>query len=166
MVGAGYVGLSMGVVLASRHNITLVDIDESKIAAINRGEAPIHEEGMTSLLQHAVSQGKLRAVFMDQPKGKQDVVMICVGTPSSDDGSVDLRWVRSAVEDTFASIDQIIDGFLAVGIKSTVPPGTTRKLILEELRGEGCQAKWAYSSTQSFSERAQQSKMRQNRTGS
>ena len=137
IIGSGYVGLSMGVILAETHDVLLLDIDSSKVESINNGNSPIFEEGITELLQTAIQSGRLKAQTPDSPIGQRDVIMICVGTPSRDDGSVDLSYVDSALSSLFERTDEFCDGFAAVGIKSTVPPGTTRKLVLNKIDNGG-----------------------------
>ncbi|MFW9850136.1 MAG: 2-dehydropantoate 2-reductase N-terminal domain-containing protein, partial [Candidatus Thorarchaeota archaeon] len=92
VIGAGYVGLCTGVVLAKNHDVTLVDIDKSKINAINNKIPPIHEEQLKEYLESGVSSGRLRAMHVDDHVNKQDVVMICVGTPSDKNGTVDMTY--------------------------------------------------------------------------
>ncbi|MHA1908636.1 MAG: UDP-glucose 6-dehydrogenase, partial [Candidatus Thorarchaeota archaeon] len=58
LIGAGYVGLATGVVLAETHQVTLIDIDSERVATINRGETPIHEEGLETLLKEGISSGR------------------------------------------------------------------------------------------------------------
>ncbi len=137
IIGAGYVGLSMGVVLAKSHVVTLVDIDESKVAMINRKESPIHERDMDDLLADAVSRNKIRAITPAEPFGRQNLVLICVGTPSMEDGSVDLSYVNKATDMVFERIEEILDDYCVIGIKSTVPPGTTRKFVSEKVARMG-----------------------------
>jgi UDPglucose 6-dehydrogenase len=137
IIGAGYVGLSMGVVLAKSHDVTLVDIDESKVAMINRKESPIYERDMDDLLADAVSRNKIRAITPAEPIGSQNLVLICVGTPSMEDGSVDLSYVDKATDMVLERIEEILDDYCVIGIKSTVPPGTTRKFVLEKIAKMG-----------------------------
>ena len=137
IIGAGYVGLSMGVVLAKSHDVTLVDIDESKVAMINRKESPIHERDMDDLLADAISRNKIRAITPAEPIGNQNLVLICVGTPSMEDGSVDLSYVDKATDMVFKRIEEILDDYCVIGIKSTVPPGTTREFVSEKIAKMG-----------------------------
>ncbi len=137
IIGAGYVGLSMGVVLAKSHDVTLVDIDESKVAMINRKESPIHERDMDDLLADAVSRNRIRAITPAEPIGNQNLVLICVGTPSMEDGSVDLSYVDKATDMVFERIEEILDDYCVIGIKSTVPPGTTREFVSEKIAKMG-----------------------------
>ena len=137
IIGAGYVGLTMGVVLSATHEVTLLDVDEDKVKTINEMKSPIHEKGISDLLTKGVSEGRLRAITPDEALGCHDIVLICVGTPSSSDGSVDLSYVESAANMVFEQANGILSKYSVIGIKSTVPPGTTRRLVLERLERDG-----------------------------
>jgi UDPglucose 6-dehydrogenase len=137
IIGAGYVGLTMGVVLSATHEVTLLDVDEDKVKAINEMKSPIHEKGMSDLLTRGISEGRLRAMTPEEILGRHDVVLICVGTPSSSDGSVDLSYVESAAAMVLERANEIFSKYCVIGIKSTVPPGTTRRFVLEPLDRDG-----------------------------
>lgn len=129
IIGAGYVGLSLGVVLSKEHNVTLVDIDTEMIDKINAGKSPIHEEGIANLLESAVSNGHLEASNTMTESDANDAILICVGTPSNNDGSVNLSNVEAAVE----NLPDPIGDYTTIALKSTVPPGTTRGLLLDRI---------------------------------
>ncbi|MFO7837725.1 MAG: UDP-glucose/GDP-mannose dehydrogenase family protein [Candidatus Thorarchaeota archaeon] len=133
IVGAGYVGLSLGVVLSTKHEIMLRDIDGRTVDKINAGISTIHEDGIENRLKSAVSDGRLRACNAMNESGSRDVVFICVGTPSNNDGSVNLSSVESAVDDVLETLPSLIDDYITIAIKSTVPPGTTRRALLDRI---------------------------------
>ncbi len=119
VVGSGYVGLVTGACFAEiGHDVVLVDIDKAKVEAINRKEPPIHEQGLREMLE----RNKVKATTDYSEISGSDVVFICVGTPSSDDGSVNLDYTFSAAR-SIADVDHGI-----VAVKSTVVPGTTAKV--------------------------------------
>ena len=95
MIGTGYVGLVTGTCLAeSGNDVTCVDIDQSKIDRLRRGEIPIYEPGLSELVQFNVKSGRLRFTThaAETVPGSQ-CVFIAVGTPQSDDGSASpLPW--------------------------------------------------------------------------
>ncbi len=132
--GAGYVGLVSAVCLArDGHDVTVVDIDGAKIDLINSGVSPIAEPGVEDLLKLALSRGSLRATtgaigsVMDS-----EISLICVGTPGEADGSIDTRPVRTCCE----SIGEALrnkKGPHTVALRSTVTPGTTRRLAVPTL---------------------------------
>jgi UDPglucose 6-dehydrogenase len=122
VIGAGFVGLTTACVLASRGiNTRIYDVDQKKIESIFAGNVPFFEPKLEDLLRSALRDGKLeRHVWKDS----SDLVIICVGTPSLSDGSIDTSQVQFAIEECAA---QLPKGAL-VAIKSTVVPGTTRNL--------------------------------------
>src|SRR5678815_3204232 len=132
MVGTGYVGLVTGACLANTGNdVTCLDIDDDKIAMLNRGEVPIYEPGLRDLLQRNVSAGRLHYTT-DKKRAYRDaqVVFICVGTPADGGGAADLRFVLAAAEDIAAVIEELGPDALPklVVVKSTVPVGTSNKV--------------------------------------
>src|ERR1700704_1036398 len=93
MIGSGYVGLVSGACLADfGHTVTCIDKDESKISALKRGQIPIFEPGLESLVVRNQEDGRL--VFTTDlagPVGSAEAVFIAVGTPSRrGDGHADL----------------------------------------------------------------------------
>jgi UDPglucose 6-dehydrogenase len=95
--GSGYVGLVTGACLADAGNHVLcVDVDAAKIAALNRGEVPIHEPGLDAVIQRARATGKLEFTT-DAVAGVAHGLfqVVAVGTPPDEDGSADLKYVRA-----------------------------------------------------------------------
>ena len=133
IVGAGYVGLSTGVILALKHKVTLMDIDIGRVQSINRGQCPIIENNLERLLRETRLSGNLSAIHVDGKVTEQDVILICVGTPQMADGSVNLDFLSQAVEMLLERVDEWISEFTVIGIKSTVPPGTCRSKLLSEI---------------------------------
>jgi len=125
--------LTTAVVLAQHHDVTVVEIDSRKVNEINHGVAPFYEEGLEDLLNTARESGRLECISPDDHYGSHDFVIICVGTPPSPDGSVDLRFLSMAVDQIGSRFDELVDQYLVVAVRSTVPPGTTRGLVLEAL---------------------------------
>ena len=124
-VGTGYVGLVSGAVSAEMGNkVICVDVPE-KVKFLKSGGIPIYEPGLEEIVKREASSGNLE--FSDSipyAVKNSDIVFITVGTPSNNDGSVDLRYVFSAAEE----IGKAIDNYKLVVVKSTVPPGTTAKI--------------------------------------
>ena len=123
MIGTGYVGLVSGACLADfGHEVTCVDKDESKIAALVRGEIPIFEPGLDGIV--AANLAGKRLDFTNDLAGsvaEADAVFIAVGTPSRrGDGHADLSHVYTAARE----IARALTGFTVVVTKSTVPIGT------------------------------------------
>ena len=134
MIGAGYVGLVSGACFSDfGHHVVCVDNDEGKVAALNRGEMPIHEPGLAELVAGNVAQGRLSFVSdLKSAVGRADVVFIAVGTPSRrGDGHADLSYVHAAAREIARAIPEAA----VVVTKSTVPVGTgdeVERIIREE----------------------------------
>jgi UDPglucose 6-dehydrogenase len=123
MIGTGYVGLVSGACFADfGHQITCVDNDAGKIAALLRGEIPIFEPGLDALVASNVEAKRLDfTTELTAPVAEADAVFIAVGTPSRrGDGHADLTYVYSAAREIAAALS----GFTVVVTKSTVPVGT------------------------------------------
>ena len=129
VVGSGYVGLVTGACLADfGMTVTNVDKDERKIARLLRGEIPIYEPGLRSIVEKNVEAGRLD--FSTELGGAIEnamAVFIAVGTPPRDDGSSDLTFVREVAE----TIGRHLNGYKVIVTKSTVPIGTGR--MIEEI---------------------------------
>lgn len=126
VVGTGYVGLSTGACLAELgHQVLCIDIDERKIAGLNRGEIPIHEPGLDEWVMKHLRSGALRFTT-DSAKAAVfgDFVFLTVGTPVLPDGEVDMRQMTQAVSDVAPYMK---NGSILI-IKSTVPAGTTTSM--------------------------------------
>jgi UDPglucose 6-dehydrogenase len=127
MIGSGYVGLVSGACLADfGHHITCVDKSVEKIDALERGEVPIFEPGLDTIIAQNRSAGRLDfSKDLAAPVASADVVFIAVGTPSRrGDGHADLSYVYAAAREIAAAVD----GFTVVVTKSTVPVGTGDEL--------------------------------------
>jgi UDPglucose 6-dehydrogenase len=111
MIGTGYVGLVSGACFADfGHDVTCVDKDKGKIAALERGEMPIYEPGLAELVANNVRAGRLKFTT-DLPKGVKDAdaVFIAVGTPSRrGDGHADLSFVYDATREIADEVERII----------------------------------------------------------
>src|SRR5579864_5802005 len=123
MIGTGYVGLVSGACFADfGHQVTCVDKDGDKIAALRRGEIPIFEPGLDTLVATNVKAKRLDfTTDLSAPVAEADAVFIAVGTPSRrGDGHADLSYVYAAARE----IANALSGFTVVVDKSTVPVGT------------------------------------------
>jgi UDPglucose 6-dehydrogenase/GDP-mannose 6-dehydrogenase len=133
VVGAGYVGLTAAACLAGRgHDVTCVDIDDERVAAILAGFPPFHEPGLSELLGAGVANGYLAVTTkLDKAIREAEVVFVAVGTPESADG-VDLSYVSEAAAGIGTAL-RGSDAYRVVTVKSTVPPGTTDTHVRETL---------------------------------
>ncbi len=134
IIGSGYVGLPMSVLLAREHIVTLVDVDSAKVDMINRAESPIYEKDIDTLLRSAITQGVLKAKTPEDAFEQHDVVIIAVGTPSSNDGSINLDYLRIAIDWLFSRESELCNTeFCVICVKSTVPPGSTTSLVQNQI---------------------------------
>ncbi len=122
VIGSGYVGLVAATCLAELgHDVICVDNDLAKIAALNAGEPLIHEDFLQELLSRHRG-GNLRfSPCIHEAARHALVIFIAVGTPSSNDGSVDLSYIESVAK----SLGESIDGYKVIVEKSTVPVYTS-----------------------------------------
>lgn len=139
VVGAGYVGLVSGACLASiGHRVIVVDRDQSRVDAVNAGASPLHEPGLTEMLQDVRRDGRLTAgTDLTGAVAAADIAIIAVGTPG-DGEKIDLRQVDGAAREIGAAIKDRADKFTIV-VKSTVVPGTTDTVVrnaVEEASGK------------------------------
>ena len=132
IVGGGYVGLVTGACFTHLgNNVTIIEVDEKKIDSINKGVPPIFEEGLEEILLK-YSGTRLFATNSYASVAECDVSIICVGTPPNPDGSSNLEYIRSAA----ISIGKALkdkNRYHVVTVKSTVPPGTTEKVVIPEV---------------------------------
>lgn len=134
MIGTGYVGLVSGACFADfGHDVTCVDRDADKIAALKRGEIPIYEPGLAELVAANRQQGRLAFTTELAPVQTADAVFIAVGTPSRrGDGHADLSFVYAAAR----QLAPLLSASTVIVTKSTVPIGTGDEVerILREMR--------------------------------
>ncbi len=138
VIGTGYVGLVSGTCLAESGNRVLcVDRDAARVERMRNGEVPIYEPGLEGMVPRNVEKGRLTfSTSLEEGIRHGRVLVIAVGTPSSEDGSADLSQVKAVARDIGACLDE----FRVVVIKSTVPVGTTEmagEVIREGLRARG-----------------------------
>jgi UDPglucose 6-dehydrogenase len=140
VVGMGYAGLCTAVCLARKFEVMGVDVDEERISQLNEGRAPIHEKGLPELLRSGIARGTLNfSRSYDSLRGAA-AIFIAVGTPSRQDGSIDLSQVATASVMVGKLLASSKSKPLVV-IKSTVTPGTTAtvvKSLLEKESGRTC----------------------------
>jgi GDP-mannose 6-dehydrogenase len=131
VLGLGYVGSVSGTCLARLgHHVIGVDTNASKVAMINHGQPPVIEAGMSELLATVTKNGAFTATEVTQDAiGASDVALVCVGTPSSPNGSLSTDFVQRVSEQIGTAL-AVRDGYLVVAIRSTVLPGTVERLVI------------------------------------
>ncbi len=132
--GLGYVGTVTAACLAREgHEVIGIDINREKIDTINAGKCPIVEERIGEIIAEVVGRRQLKASFDSKSAiNHTDVSMICVGTPSQDNGDTDLSFVLRLSE----KIGQVLknkSSFHTLIYRSTVPPGTTEEQVIPRL---------------------------------
>ncbi len=151
VVGAGYVGLVTGACFAEMGNDVLcVDLDETKIAKLKRGELPIFEPGLKEVVARNVAGGRLH-FSTDVKEGVRfgTIQFIAVGTPPDEDGAADMQHVLEAAR----SIGRHMTDYKLVVDKSTVPVGTAdavREAIGQALAERGVQVPYSVVSNPEF----------------
>ena len=130
--GLGYVGTVTAACLAAiGHRVIGVDIAAEKVESINRGRAPIVERDVDQIIARSVAEGSLHATDKaDKAIDESDLAVVCVGTPSSDDGRFDPRHVERVMEQIGAALPGGRKQSFLVVLRSTVMPGTTRKMVV------------------------------------
>jgi UDPglucose 6-dehydrogenase/GDP-mannose 6-dehydrogenase len=132
VIGTGYVGLVSGACFAEiGHDCVCVDVDASKVERINRGEAPIHENGLDALLQRHVGTRLRATTDLRTAVLESSITFIAVGTPF-DGTRIDLSYVREAARQIGTALRDK-PSFHTVVVKSTVVPGTTDDVVAVEL---------------------------------
>ena len=134
VVGLGYVGSVCAACLSGRgHTVVGVDSSAFKADCIGRGESPIVETGLDALIAEAVRAGRLTATtrIADAMRGAE-VVLICVGTPSAEDGSLNLEHVKRACAEVGAALARS-GTHTTVVMRSTMLPGSVERELLPVL---------------------------------
>ncbi|KXB03855.1 UDP-glucose 6-dehydrogenase [candidate division MSBL1 archaeon SCGC-AAA261F19] len=137
VIGSGYVGLTVSVGFASKGNsVTSVDVDEEIVEKINSGNAPFFEESLDEMLEDTTDEGLLRATTdLKDAVGNSSIIFVTVGTPSKEDGTIDLSSVKKSAEEIGQPLRKK-DDYSVVVVKSTVVPGTTEETVIPILEEE------------------------------
>jgi GDP-mannose 6-dehydrogenase len=135
VIGMGYVGAVSSAALASRGcRVIGVEVSRVKLDMLRQGRSPVCEPGVDDAMRAAVRAGRFTATDrIDDAVRHSDIVMICVGTPSGDDGQVDLQAIDRVTSQLGEALRHVKHR-VVVMIRSTVPPGTTRDRVASVLR--------------------------------
>ena len=133
IVGTGYVGLVSGTCFADTGaNVTCVDVDANKIERLKKGEIPIYEPGLDDMVVRNTAAGRLTfTTSLPEALADAAVLFIAVGTPTSVDGSADLKYVLQVAK----TIGENLSQYCLIVDKSTVPVGTA-KLVKQTIQAE------------------------------
>jgi len=140
--GLGYVGaVSAGCLARDGHTVIGVDPNQTKVDLINQGNTPVIEQDIGEIIRLTVASGLLRATGDVREAVMDSVIsLICVGTPSQDNGSLDLRYVRTVCEEIGTALREKSE-FHVVVARSTMLPGSMRSMVIPVL--EECSGKTA-----------------------
>ena len=132
--GLGYVGaVSAGCLARRGHHVIGVDVNPRKVASINDGQAPVLEPGLPEAIAAAAEAGRLRATHdAAEAVRATDVSLICVGTPSGAQGSIDFGALERVCEDIGLGLRDTERRHTVV-VRSTVLPGTTEETVIPAL---------------------------------
>jgi GDP-mannose 6-dehydrogenase len=138
--GLGYVGaVSLACLADNEHTVIGVDVNPLKVNMIKEGRSPIIEAGLNELMMNGVQTGRIRAVTEAREAVlRSEISIICVGTPSNANGSLDLSYVRRVSEQIGEALAEKQDYHIVI-LRSTVLPGTTEDVvipILEQTSGK------------------------------
>jgi GDP-mannose 6-dehydrogenase len=132
--GLGYVGsVSAACFAEDGHTVVGVDVAPAKVESINEGRSPIVEKGLDDLIKSNAANGRLRATTSTADAVRDtDVSLICVGTPSRKNGSLDLTYLERVAEQIGEALKDK-DSYHVVVVRSTVLPGTTHDIVIPAL---------------------------------
>jgi GDP-mannose 6-dehydrogenase len=132
--GLGYVGsVSAASFAADGHTVVGVDVNRDKVASLNDGRSPIVEKGLEELIRDNTANGRLRATTSTtEAVAATDLSLICVGTPSRRNGSLDLTYLERVCEQIGEALKDK-ESYHVVVVRSTVLPGTTHGVVIPAL---------------------------------
>lgn len=132
--GLGYVGTVTAACLSHYgHTVIGVDVNAQKVDALTQGTSPLIEPSLNELIGDSVASGRLTAtVDFGHAVRNSDLIMVCVGTPSRDNGGLDLRYVLHVCDQIGQELAQI-DDYRTIVVRSTVLPGSFDGHILPAL---------------------------------
>lgn len=132
--GLGYVGaVSAGCLAKDGHEIIGVDPNQTKVDLINQGNTPVIEKDIGKIIEAAINEGMLRATIdVNDAVNNTEISLICVGTPSQNNGNLDLRYVEAVCEEIGSALCEK-DEFHIVVTRSTMLPGSMMNTVIPAL---------------------------------
>jgi len=135
--GLGYVGsVCTGCLARDGHRVIGIDINLEKVEAVRRGESPVLEPGLSELIAAGVRSGRIEATS-DAAYGvdRSELLLVCVGTPSQPNGSLELKYVERVCADIGRAL-AARESYAVVVVRSTILPGTARERLIPLLESE------------------------------
>jgi GDP-mannose 6-dehydrogenase len=118
---------------ADGHEVVGVDVNPAKVDTVNGGRSPIVEPGLDELMRRVHAEGRLRATTSTADAvHSTDLSLLCVGTPSRKNGSLDLNYLERVCEQVGDALRDKSDYHVVV-VRSTVLPGTTHEIVIPAL---------------------------------
>jgi GDP-mannose 6-dehydrogenase len=135
--GLGYVGCVTAACLArDGHHVIGVDVNCEKVERIRQGESPVIEPGLPRLIQDGVKSGKIEATGDATYAIRQaDLAIICVGTPSKQDGNLELKYVERVCRDIGQAL-RLKNSYTVIVVRSTILPGVASEHLVPLLEQE------------------------------
>jgi GDP-mannose 6-dehydrogenase len=132
--GLGYVGsVSAACFAEDGHHVIGVDVAAAKVASLNEGRSPIVEKGLDEMIRTNTAAGRLRATTSTSEAVRDtEISLICVGTPSRKNGSLDLTYLERVAEQIGEALKDK-ESYHVVVVRSTVLPGTTHEVVIPAL---------------------------------
>jgi GDP-mannose 6-dehydrogenase len=132
--GLGYVGAVSAAALAdSGHEVIGVDVNPAKVGMVNAGRSPVVEAGLEELLKRGVEAKRMRATHdAEEAVAATDLSMICVGTPSNRNGSLDVTQIEKVCHEIGLGLKKASAHHVVV-IRSTMLPGSTEEVVIPAL---------------------------------
>lgn len=152
VIGSGYVGLVSAACFADLGNhVTCLDQDKSKIQSLNKGKIPFYEPGLASIVTKNISSNNLSFTSSyKQAITFSNVIFICVGTPQNNNGRPNLKYLISCINTIINQYKkEKTDRYLHLFIKSTIAPGTIKK-INAKIEDQGLENRLLISSNPEF----------------
>lgn len=140
--GLGYVGsVSVGCLAALGHEVIGVDVNPMKVDIMNAGQSPVIEAGLDALIAEGILAGRIEAVTRaSEAIMASEVSLVCVGTPSDDNGNLNLTYVERVCQEIGQALARK-DDYHVVVVRSTMLPGSTEERVIPTLeRSSGRQA--------------------------
>lgn len=132
--GLGYVGsVSLGCLSSLGHNVVGVDVSTMKVDIINAGKSPVIEKDLDGLIAEGVESGRITAVTQAaEAIATTDISLVCVGTPSAENGNLDLMFIERVCQDIGQALAKK-NNYHTVVLRSTMLPGSTESRVIPAL---------------------------------